>query len=185
MKRILCAALLLASAAGAQNLAPRANSPGNKSLLAPLQYSIDTQLESIPRDDPFFILVSTLGVYLQGYGTVFTTQVNLANTAGISPFRQTISKEEKDRIHKKKFERLPLLRQAMREVLLTAGGQLSRMPAQENVVIAISLFYFSWEDTADLPAQIVLSVPRQQILDLQSKRVNRAQFDSLVRVQEY
>ena len=190
MRRLLAAAWLLSATAGAQKLvhsvtAPAVNAPRNSSALAALQKNIDDRLESTPRDEPFFVLVSTLGVYLEGYGTVFTTQLNLVNSANISPFKKSFTKEEKERLRKKKADRLPMLRQSMRELLMSSGMQLGKMPAQENVVLAISLFYYSWENTTGLPAQIVLRASRQVLADYQAKRINQAQFDSSLRLQEY
>ena len=63
-------------------------------------------------DDPYLLIGDTRGVYLEGYGAVFTTEVNLANGPSLSPFRPSITKDDIARIRAKKLERFPILRPA-------------------------------------------------------------------------
>jgi hypothetical protein len=38
------------------------------------------------------------------------------------------------------------------------------MPPGEQVVLAVSLFHYSWEDYSGLPGQIVMQAERQKLL---------------------
>src|SRR5437870_61767 len=115
--------------------------PGFKrAALIAMEKSFDRRIEGIA-DDRYILVGFTRGVYLEGYGAVFTAEVNLANGPARSPFRPTISKEDIDRIHAKKLERLPALRQCMKDTLLDAAASLDEVPAGEQVAVGVSLLY--------------------------------------------
>ena len=44
----------------------------------------------------------------------------------------------------------------------------------EQIVFGVTLFYYNWEDTSGLPAQIVMQAERQKLLDAQLGRASRA-----------
>src|SRR6185295_17549253 len=134
---------------------------------------------------PFQLLGVTRGIYLPGVGLVFSTEVNLMLTTNISPFQQTIPKEYVVRVHSGKLERLRALKQTMREMLVSSAASLETVPAGEQIVLGVTLFYYAWEDTTGLPAQIVMQAPRQKLLDMQQGRVNKSELESAIKVQEF
>ncbi len=70
---------------------------------------------------------STQGAYINGYGAVFMSEMNLAPAAGISPFHPTIKPEEIKRTHDKKVQRIAAqLRSAMRKMLV-GFGRIARL----------------------------------------------------------
>ena len=154
-----------------------------RSVLAVLEKNFDQRMERYIVEDPFFLLGTTRGVYLDGYGAVFTCEVNLITGATITPFRPRFTKEEIARLRQKKLDRLPRLRQAMRDMLVSSATALTTMPEQEQVVVGVSLFYFSWEDASGLPLQILMQASRRQLLDFENGRVKN--LDEVLRVQEF
>src|SRR5437868_758669 len=68
-------------------------------------------------DDPADLLGNTRGVYLDGYGAVFTTEASLVVTPAPNPFRPPISKELADGVRKRKTDRLPILKAAMKDMM--------------------------------------------------------------------
>ena len=62
----------------------------------------------------------------------------------------------------------------MREMLVAAAVRSTRVPPNEQMVLGVTLFYCSWEDSAGLPAQIVMQAPRKALLDFQTNRRDRA-----------
>jgi hypothetical protein len=124
-------------------------------------------------DDPNVLLGFTRGVYLEGYGAVFSAEVNLAGQLpGLSPFRMEVSPEEIAKIRQKKLDRLPPLRKAMEEMLLGAASTLGQLPPGERVVIAINLPHRSYENVSGIPRQVVLQADRKSLLE---KRVSAIQ----------
>ena len=84
-------------------------------------------------------------------------------------------------VHARKVQNLPILGRNMREMLVASAASLDTVPATEQVAVAVSLFYFSWEDRSGLPAQIVMRAERQKLLDFQAGRANAAALDSSIR----
>jgi len=147
--------------------------------LAPLESSFDVRIARAGQNDPFDLLGNTRAVYLDGYGVVFTTELNLV-VIPITPFRPQITKEDAEKIHQRKLAKLQELKELMRGMLVASAGALSALPPDERVVVAVTLFYFSWEDTTGLPSQIVMQAPRSALLRLSGEALAAS-----LRVQEF
>ena len=150
-----------------------------------MEQSFDKRVLTSSTESPFDLLGTTRGVYLDGYGAVFTAEVNLMVTTNISPFLQKIPKDYVVKVHTQKVQRVPLLKQTMREAMLAMAASLDGVPANEKIVLGVSLVYFTkWEDTTGLPSQIVMQAERQRLLDVQLGRASRSSLDSSIHVQE-
>jgi hypothetical protein len=147
-----------------------------------MQKSIDGGLAHIWPDEPFFVLGTTHGVYLDGYGAVFTAEVNLA-AAPISPLMPHPTKEMIDRHHKKKLERLPQLEQAMRELLVQTAASMNKLADTDRIVIAVSLTSYAWEPPG-LPCQIVVQGTRGALVATRSAG-GGTQLASVIKAEEY
>lgn len=156
-----------------------------RAAMAAVEKNFDNRLEHISVDSPLLLLGMTRAVYLEGYGAVLTAEVNLTPGAGASPFRPAITKEDIVRIRQKKLDRLPALKGAMREMLVAAAGSLDTVPVEERLVVGVTLFHFSWEDSSGLPSQILMQAPRKALLDFQTGRRKPAALESVVQVQEF
>jgi len=111
-------------------------------MIQAMQDGVDNELRRIWPDDPVELLGVTQGTYIGGYGAVFVSELNLAPSAGISPFHKTITPDEFKRIHEKKLSRLPKLKSAMQEVLLNSAGSLDSVPPEEQIALGVTLFYW-------------------------------------------
>src|SRR5687767_9296204 len=107
----IVALLLLATVASAENIP---TGVVKRSLIADVENKIDKRLDLVGLDEPLLILGQTRGIYLDGYGIVFTTEVNLVATANLSPFRPAYTKEDLRKIRQKKAVRLEALKKNMR-----------------------------------------------------------------------
>ena len=156
--------------------------PGFKrAALVAVEKSFDQRLERLA-DDPYILVGFTRGVYLDGYGAVFTAEVNLANGPARSPFHPAVTKEDIAKIRGMKFDRLPILRRHMREMLLDAATSLEEVPATEQIVVGVSLLYRADEDASGLPGQILMQGQRGKLIDAKLKRVS---LDTVVKVREF
>jgi len=135
-----------------------------RAALMSLEKHFDGQFVRANLPDSFDLLGNTRGVYVAGFGAVFSTELNLVVTPNLSPFHPVYTKPELARIHERKLQRLPVLKQKMREMLVNSAVALENMPPQEQIVLAVSLFHYSWEDSSGIPAQIVMQGQRQQLL---------------------
>ena len=172
MKRLIVFALAATLLAG----------PGFKRTgLVAMEKSFDQRIRQLA-DDPYILVGFTRGVYLEGYGAVFTVEVNLANGPRPGPFQPTIPKEAIMKIRKLKLERLPALRQSMREMLMAAASSLDEVPAKEQIVVGTSLLYFAEEDASGMPGQILMQGERGKLIDA---KLGRIPLDTVVKVREF
>ena len=145
--------------------------PGKAMKIAPqtftdLEKRFDRQLTATGgAADPIDMLGATRGLYLDGYGAVFTTEISLIVTPSINPFRREITKEEAARVHQRKLARLPLLKQAMAEMMKHSATALMQIPDSQQIVLAVRLLYLPYEDTTGLPAQVTMSATRREALN--------------------
>lgn len=181
MKRVRLPAMLAVTAVIALAAVPRVT----RAALEAMEISFDKRVRTITVDAPFELLGNTRGVYLEGYGAVFTAEVNLARSTNLSPFQLTIPKEYIVKLHARKLERVPILKKQMQEAMLAMAASLDAVPPNEKIVLGVTLFYYTkWEDTAGLPSQIVMQAERQKLLDVQLGRTSRSALDSIIRVEE-
>jgi len=130
--------------------------------LTQLEKRMDNKISMADGADPFNILGLTRGLYLEGYGAVFTTELDLVQTPVPTPFQQVIPKQQAIKIHQRKLDHLPLLEKTLREMWQDAAAALISTPDTDQIVIAVRLLYQpSWEDTKGLPAQILLKGTRK------------------------
>lgn len=156
-----------------------------RAAMAAVEKNFDQRLEKEVLESPFLLLGMTRGVYLEGLGAVFTAEVNLASGPSISPFSPNITKDAIDKVRLKKLERLPALKNAMRQMLISTAGSLDTVPVEERLVVGVTLFHFSWEESSGLPAQILMQAPRKTLLEFQTGRRDRAALESAIQVREF
>ena len=175
---ILAAAFLLQVDATQAADAPRVG----RNVLAPAERSLDDKIARLWEDNPLALLGSTRGVYLDGYGVVFTAEVNMV-VGGTTLMHPILNKEDKDRHHKRKVERMPQLRTALRQALVSTAATLDPVPADEQVVIAVFLSRYPWEDTTGVPAQVTVQATRRKLLELQ--RAGGAGIEQAIQMREF
>jgi hypothetical protein len=161
MKTLLIATVLLSALpAGSMADGPKVN----RGMIAAMQHSMDLKVAALWPQDPAEVLGVSQGAYIRGYGAVFLGEVNLAPATGISPFHQSVNADEIRRTHEKKLQRMAALKSAMRAMLTDSARSLDSVPPDEQVVVGLSLFYWTWENREGLPAQIVMHAPRKALL---------------------
>lgn len=180
MRRCRIPSLLLLAVAIAIAAVPRVS----RGALHAMEISFDKRIQTMSVDAPFELLGNTRGVYLEGYGAVFTSEVNLLLSANISPFQPNMPRDFVVRLRQRKLERVPILKKSMQEEMLAMASSLDAVPANEQIALGVTLLYHPWEDTTGLPAQILMQAERQKLLDMQLGRTSRASLDSIIRVQE-
>ena len=126
-----------------------------------LERSFNSRLSNLADvNEPLELLGDTRGVQLEDYGVVFTTEVSLVRTPAITPFRQTIGPELAARVHKLRLDRMPLLKAAMLEMMRNMAAAFTQIPAGQQMVLVVRLYYGAWEDTAGMPAQVLMRADR-------------------------
>jgi hypothetical protein len=159
--------------------------PVDREAMAALEKRFDRRIETFSIDDPFYLLGTTRGVYLAGYGAVFTAELNLVAAAVVTPFRPAFTKEQVAALRQKKLARLAELKKMMREMLVDSAAGLKDVPPEEWIVIGVTLFYYGWEDKTGLPNQVLMQARRQSLLDFAAGKLDASALETLVRTEEF
>ncbi len=152
--------------------------------LAAIEKSIDDKLKHFDVAQPLDLLGLTRGVYLKGYGAVFTAEMGLLQAPMISPFRPKVSKDEALQIRATKQKRVPEIRKLMREMLLASAASLDSLPPGEQIVLGVSFIYSSWEDVSGLPKSILMQAQRSQLLEITMARQPKSALDTMIQMRE-
>jgi hypothetical protein len=130
-----------------------------------LERAFDVKLAGLAdATGPVDLLGATRGVYLDGYGVVFTTEMGLIVTPTVNPFNAKITDTQKDRVHSAKVTRLPLLKKAVTDMVKNLATQLAQVPDTQQIVVAVRLDYLNWENTTGLPGLVVAKADRRSAL---------------------
>jgi len=130
-----------------------------------LERGFDARLASLGAGgEPVEALGSTRGIYLDGFGVVFTTELGLVALPTVNPFNQTITDVAKNRVHSAKVSRLPALKAAVTEMAKTVATNMGQVPDNQQVVVAVRLSYAPWENTSGLPGLIVAKADRRSAM---------------------
>ena len=132
--------------------------------LATLARSFDRDFRTFALTDPIDVLGNTRGVYLDGFGAVFTTELSPIYTPGLSPFRPNISDKDKAQVRQRKLARLPVVERLMNSMLQSAAKELATVPEDQQIVVMVNFVYLPYEDTTGLPGQLVVQATRSAIL---------------------
>lgn len=130
-------------------------------MLRNLETTFNTRFEALDTKDPIDMLGYARGLYLPGYGTVFTEEVSLIVTPGISPFRPKYTDADRAQIRQRKLAHIPKVKDLMKDLVKITALTLDSMPDDQKIVFAVRLRYLPEEDTTGLPAQIVASADKK------------------------
>ena len=133
-------------------------------VLDSLEKDLDRRISTTGGTDPCYLLGLTRGLYISGFGAVFTAELDLvANSPQLGPFKTSVTPEEKATVHKRKLAHVPLLQNTLRDMIaaLAASPALKNAPDTDQLVVAARLVYRPWEDTSGLPSQIVVRSDRR------------------------
>jgi len=143
-----------------------------------VEKSLDATLLRFTPDNSHTLIGLTRGVYLEGVGAVLTAEVILVN-APVNIMHPLPTKDEIVQMRKKKIERVPLLKKVLKDALVAAAATLETIPPDEQVVIAVVLPRFTFEDAAGLPVQVTVQASKKKLLESKG-----AALDALIRVTE-
>jgi hypothetical protein len=170
----LSAGLLAGIVLIAASVSPRVS----RTNMVTLEKLTDTKVIQLDANTPADVLGHTRGVYLDGYGAVFTAEVDLNPYAAPNPFRPSYKDAEIERLRLQKQTRIDVLKKKMVESLIVMAQNLEGIPANEQVALAVTIPYFVWEKSAGMPRQILIQASKSALLD-------PTKLDASLKVQEF
>jgi len=174
MKSFVLLLILVSAAYAAAGEAPRVD----RTQMEKVEKNLDATLLRFTSDNSHTLIGLTRGIYLEGVGAVLTAEVILVN-APVNIMHPLPTKEEVTAMHKKKVDRVPVLKKVLKDALVAAAASLDSIPPDEQLVIAVILPRFQFEDAAGVPAQITVQATKRKLLESKG-----AALDTLIRITE-
>jgi hypothetical protein len=131
--------------------------------------------------DPYDLLGPARGTYLDGYGAVFTIEVQLVHVDPPSPFRPAYSQADLAALRDRKLKRLPVMKETMRGLMAEACNTLDAMPGDEKISVEAILWHYSWEDSRGIPQRVLMTADKSKLL---GAAANHANLASIITEQE-
>jgi len=154
----------------------------SRNVLKAVEVSLDERIKGLWPDNPFTLIGNnTRGLYLEGYGAVFTVDVSpvLSLTSLMHP---SVTKEEVVKAHKERIERIAQLKQVMRLAVADAAASLDPVPVDDQITMVVYLAYHQWEDISGTPAQLTFQGKKKSLLE--ARRAGGAALTQAVQVTE-
>lgn len=175
--------LLLSDGLSAGNAA-RAQAADNRAPLLrqmqTLEKSVSAGLHGMFAGPTLWVLAEPRSAYLDGYGVVIQTEVNLYPTSSLGAFMSPAALAQEAKAEReKKPERLKQFQGRLRELLVSQTAALTELGPDDSVAIVVHLF--NPRPQPEIPNQIVIQAKRQALLDLQARGKKPAESD-LVKV---
>lgn len=177
--------LLWAAAASMLAAEPAITKPDVRDSLERVERSMSDRLRTNEALSTMYVLWQPRGAYLEGYGAVFTVELNLVPMGDISPFQKAYSAEQKRQLNIRKRQRLEDLTEQAREMLVEAASKLNVVPEGEKVALAVTLFHYNWEDVTDLPSQLVVQAPHKALLAGAAGNLSKAELRAQVQERQF
>jgi hypothetical protein len=136
--------------------------------------------------DPYDVLGNARGTYLEGYGALFTVELDLINTGPLTPnpFKQTLTPQEIAGTRERKLKKLAVLRESMRSLMVNAAGTLEGLPPNERVSMEAVLLYNKWEESRGMPRRLFMSAEKQKLLDARAAHAGQPELAAFIEEQE-
>jgi len=175
----LVALLLMSSVIGS---APALNLPAVKQNIEVFEGILSTVLQqNFP--DPFAVLEKPKGAYLEGFGTVFSFEIDIATVKRPNLFLQSRSTPEEE---KKVFnERFPKLKDLMEQTLAEHGDSMTSIGPEDRIAIVAQLFNSGFLSRPMELKTLVVRTVKKNILDYKAGRLSYVDLKKKMEVTQY
>ncbi len=129
---------------------------------------VGSVLAATKKDLPFTFIDPPRAYYVDNFGIMMTTEMSLVPGLGPTMFGN-ISNDQIQLHHHRVIERLPLLREQMKLALFDGAARFEALDGDERLAVAVTVYHFAWEDTTDIPSQIVAQGTKKALLEARAK----------------
>ena len=136
---------------------------------------LDTGIRQHFDAEHFLMLQVPRGAYLEGYGVVFTLEVNLYTMRYRNPFDASPYSEKEIAVARAaKQARMKELETLVRDLLRNNGMGLDFVPPDETVAVVVHLF--NQAEHRDLPSQLSVQTKKQWLQEAAGRKLSAAEF---------
>jgi hypothetical protein len=139
----------------------------SRKAIASVEGTMNDKFRSVTAD-PFDLLGTVRGTYLEGYGALFTVELQLVYLSPPSAFKLEYTPAELSTIHDRKMKKVPLMKETMRGLMANAGPLLEALPGSERITMEAILWHYRWEDSHGIPERILMTVEKRKLLQAQA-----------------
>jgi hypothetical protein len=154
-----------------------------RSVIRAAEISLNDRLSRIFPDTPLSLTSQTHGVYIDGFGAVFTARMNPISD-GTSLMHAVLRPDEKVQILAKKKTRIPELAKGMKVALVETAASLDPVPLDDQVVLQVVVDRFLWEDGSGYPSELLVQAPRRKLLELKRTGDSASALDAAIKLTE-
>jgi hypothetical protein len=116
-------------------------------------------------DDRYMFFLQPQAYFVDHFGILLTTGLNIApGPLPLMIFRGPITKQEIATRKRIVLGRMPKFREFLKSELMDAAAMFPGEPDTDRLSIAVTIYHFTWEDTADIPTQIVAQGVKKDLL---------------------
>ena len=133
-----------------------------RSALVSVEGSMNDRFRGVA-SDPYDLLGTARGTYLDGYGAVFTVELELIYAQPPSPFHPAYSPAELASLRERKLKKLPVMKETMRALMAGASSTLETLPGNERITMEAILWNYSWEETRGLPRRVHMTAEKDKL----------------------
>jgi hypothetical protein len=133
--------------------------------------------------DPFAVLEKPKGVYLEGFGTVFSFEIDIATVRPPNPFNPIRPTPEEER--KAIAERLPKLKELMVKTLAEHADSMEFLGPDFQVAIVAQLFNSGFLSRPMELKTILVRTAKRNVLDFKAGRLNYEDFKKKIEIVQY
>jgi hypothetical protein len=136
---------------------------------------LETGLRQHFDTEHFLMMQVPRGAYLEGYGVVFTLEVDLYRMRYRNPFDASPYSEKEVAVARAaKLARMKELEILVRDLLRNNGMGLDFVSPDENVAVVVHLF--NQAEHKDLPSQLAVQTKKQWLQEAAGRRLSAAEF---------
>ncbi|MBZ5554108.1 MAG: hypothetical protein LAO21_15435 [Acidobacteriia bacterium] len=133
--------------------------------------------------DPFAVLEKPKGAYLDGFGTVFSFEIDIATVKRPNLFSQARSTPEEE---KKAFnERLPKLKELMEKTLAEHGDSMTSIGPEEQIAVVAQLFNSGFLSRPLELKTVTVRTAKKNLLEYKAGRLNYEDLKKKMEVSQY
>ncbi|MBZ5537448.1 MAG: hypothetical protein LAO31_15945 [Acidobacteriia bacterium] len=133
--------------------------------------------------DPFAVLEKPKGAYLDGFGAVFSFEIDIATVKRPNLFSQARSTPEEE--NKVFNERLPKLRELMQKTLAEHGDSMTSIGPAEQIAVVAQLFNSGFLSRPMELKTVIVRIAKKNILDYKAGRLNYDDLKKKMEVSQY
>jgi hypothetical protein len=134
---------------------------------------------SASKEPPSFTIIDPpRAFYLDNFGIMMTSEISLVPGITLTMFR-VVDKEDIQVHRRKVMERLPVLREQMKLALFDGATRFDTLDERDRLAVAVTVYHFAWEDTTEIPSQIVMQGTKKALLEARAKTQEQGRDQAL------